>query len=202
MFNHLMSAGLIGKIAGFALLTAAPALALETPADDKDKMKACEKQLCLIVLNKEPAGDDLKCSIGRTWEQSQIVDGVKEKKISWTFGDARCTVDINLKRQAIVDAMTKPAYDLVADKHTFKCKVERTEGITDVNVEAAPKMSFKDGKVEKILLNVTNIDAPTLIGTAIRTAATLEDYFGLFHSEMVKETNKLIVERCTKNYGS
>ncbi len=202
MLNRLAKAGLAGKLAGLVFLAAVPASALETPADDRDKMKACEKQLCMIVLKKETAGDDLKCDIGRTWEKSQIVDGVKEKKISWTFGDARCTINVNLKRQAIVDAMTRPSYDLVADKHTFKCKIERSEGITDVNVDAAPKMSFKGGKVDKIWLNVSNIEAPTLIKGAIWTAAKLEDNFGLFHSEMVKETNKLITQRCAKNYGS
>ncbi len=196
---------MIGMRGGFAgwlatVLLAGPALALDAPADEKQKLKACEQRLCAIVLKKQSSGPDLTCQIGRTWQKSKIVNGVKQKNIRWTFGDARCTIDIKLDRAGIVAALTKPAHSLVLDKHAVKCQIERTEGLTDVAIDIAPKMSFKGGKVEKIWLNVSNIDAPPLIKGAIWTVSKLEQNVGLFHGEMISETNEFLHEKCTKRY--
>jgi len=198
MFNRITKLAVAG--AALIVTTAAPVIALETPADEKEKLKACEQQICSIILKKEASGGDLSCNLGRTWEKSKIVNGVKEKNISWDFGDARCTVDVKMGRQAVIDALTKPTYDLTVDKHTIKCQIERTEGITDVSLDMAPKMSFKDGKVQKIWLNVSNIEAPTLIKAGLWSVSKLEDNIGLFHSEMVEETNEFLHEKCAKRY--
>ena len=192
--------GATAIISAAVLLVALPAKALETPADEKKRLKACEKELCSIILKKEAAGSDLSCSIGRTWEKSKIVDGVKEKKISWTFGDARCEVDVNMPRAEIINALTKPAYDLQLPKHTVKCKIERTDKVNDVSIDMAPKMSFKDGKAAKAWLNVSNIEAPTIIKGAIWTVSKLEDNLGLFHGEMISEINEFVHEKCAKRY--
>ena len=175
--------------------------ALEVPADEKAKLKACEKQICSIILKKKTSGSDLSCDIGRTWQKSKIVKGVKEKNISWTFGDARCTVKVNMPRQGIVDALTKPAYDLQLPKHKIHCEVERTEAVNKIDIEMAPKMSFKDGKVAKTWLNVSNIEAPAIIKGAIWTVAKLEENVGLFHGEMISEINEFIHEKCAKRHG-
>lgn len=179
-----------------------PAMALERPADEKAKLKACEKQLCTIVLKKEAAGPDLSCDIGRTWEKSKIVNGVKEKRISWSFGDARCSVDVKMPRAGIIDALTKPSYELALAKHTISCEVERSDGVDTVTIDMAPKMSFKSGKADKAWLNVSKIEAPTLIKGAIWTVTKLEDNIGLFHGEMIDEINEFLHQKCAKRHGS
>ena len=186
-------------LAGGWITTAA--VALEVPADEKAKLKACEKQICTIILKKKTSGSDLSCDIGRTWQKSKIVKGVKEKNISWTFGDARCTVKVSMRRQGIIDALTKPAYDLQLTKHKVRCEVERTDEVNKIDLEMAPKMSFKNGKVEKAWLNVSNIEAPTIIKGALWTVAKLEENVGLFHGEMVSEVNEFIHEKCAKRHG-
>lgn len=203
-----MSGEVLGrKIGGTILATAVVCLfgtaasALEVPADEKEKLKACEKQLCSIILKKETSGGDLSCDIGRTWQKSKIVKGVKEKNISWTFGDARCSVKVNMPRQGIVDALTKPAYDLQLANHKIHCDVERTDEVSKIDLEMAPKMSFKDGKVAKAWLNVSKIEAPTIIKGALWTVAKLEENVGLFHGEMISEVNEFIHQKCAKRYG-
>ncbi len=202
MVIRSLECGVVGFGAVFLALTllAAPAAALDTPPDEKKKLKACEKKLCSIILKKDAGGGDLSCDIGRTWEKSKIVKGVKQKKISWTFGDARCTVDVKMKRAAIIAALTKPEHEFSLDKHTIKCLIERSEGVTNVSLDMAPKMSFKAGKVEKIWLNVSNIEAPTIIKGALWTVSQLEQNIGVFHGEMVDETNEFIHEKCAKRY--
>ena len=203
-----MSGRFLGAIAGRAVVAfalagflSASASALETPADEKTKLKACEKQICSIILKKKTSGGDLSCDIGRTWQKSKIVKGVKEKNISWSFGDARCSVKVNMPRQGIIDALTKPAYDLQLAKHKIHCDVERTDTVSKIDLEMAPKMSFKDGKVTKAWLNVSNIEAPAIIKGALWTVATLEENVGLFHGEMISEVNEFIHQKCAKRHG-
>ena len=177
-----------------------PAMALDKPADEKAKLKACEKQLCTIILKRRASGSDLACNIGRTWEKSKIVNGVRQKRISWSFGDAQCTVAVNMPRARIINALTKPRFDFQLAKHTINCRVEREEGVSDVTLNLAPKMAFKAGKVEKIWLNVSDINAPAFIKGALWTVSQLEANIGVFHGEMVDEVNEFIHQKCAKRY--
>ena len=180
-----------------ALLTF-PAAALEEGAKEKETLEACEKSICELLVKREAAGDDLKCELSKTWGKDKIKSGVEGKKIGWSLGDARCGVSMAVKRQSIVDALTKPEYELKLDPHTVKCEVEREKEITTINVSLAPKIQLKDGKASKAWLGITNIDAPTAIKGAIWTVAQMEDTFGVFHSDLIKDINKFVHEKCPK----
>lgn len=186
---------------GMAVLGPLGAQALDEKADEKEKAKACEQQLCQIILKKEAAGADLKCDIGKTWAKKTIEGGVEKKKISWGFGDARCGVSLGVPRAAIVDALTKPAKAMEFPKHTVKCEVEREKEVVPINITMAPKIEFKDGKAQKAWLNVSEIEAPAVVKGAIWTAAKLEDTLGVFHSEMISEINEFVTEKCAKRYA-
>lgn len=182
------------------LLMVSSAQAISPKPDEKEKLKACEAQICGVILNKGPAEGTLAYDLWKTWEKSSIVDGVKEKKISWTFGDAQCGVALSLPNATIVSALTQSTHELKFAPHQVSCVIERSEGMTDVKIEMAPKISFRDGKAYKAWLNVTKIDAPTMIKGAIWTVTKLEDNFGLFHSQMIKEINKFMHRKCAKRY--
>lgn len=179
-------------------LAAGPVLALDEAANEKDQLKACEKQLCEIVTKKPTSGSDLACALSKTWNKTTIKEGVEKKKLSWGFGDARCTIDVTAKREAIVDAVSKPDQTFEFAPHTIKCQIEREKEVTNVNVTVAPKISFKDGKATKALIGLKEIEAPTVVKGAIWTVAQAEDYLGLFHSDMLSEINELIGQKCPK----
>jgi hypothetical protein len=190
---------LVGTLAG-AFLFSGSALALKPAADEKAKLKACEAQLCGVILNKAPAGGTLACTISKTWEKSKIVNGVKQKKISWTFGDAQCGVDLKVPHDAIIAALTQAKSEFNLQPHTIACVVERDKGTTDVKISMAPKITFKDGKAQKAWLNISKIEAPTIIKGAIWTVSKLEDNFGLFHGQLIKEINTFVHKKCAKRY--
>lgn len=195
------AAVLMGGVA-IALLGPPPTQALERTKNEREVLKACEKRLCEIIVKKDTAGDDLLCPLSKTWAQASIKGGVEKRSLSWAFGDARCSVDLNAKRDTIVGAVTKPEHALELSPHEVKCEVEREGEITPINVTLAPKVSFKNGKAEKAWLNVSSIEAPAVVKGAIWTAAQLEDTFGLFHSEMISEINEFIEEKCPKTIAS
>ena len=196
-FARFAAATVLGAISTVAL-DARPAQAFEQPAGEKDALRACEKKLCDIVVNKQTAGDDLNCPISKTWLAEKIKDGVSKRRMSWAFGDARCTVDLTAKRDAILGAVTKPEHSLELPTHVVKCEVEREKEITAINISLAPKIAFKNGKAEKAWLNLQSIEGPAVVKGAIWTAAQLEDTFGVFHGDMIEEINEFVIEKCPK----
>lgn len=182
-------------------LAAAPALALDEAANEKEQLKACEKQLCEIVAKKEASGPDLACTLTKTWSKTTIKEGVEKKKLSWGFGDARCVIEVSAKRQSVLDAVSKPEHSLEFNPHTIKCQIEREKEVTNINVTLAPKINFKDGKAQKAWIGLKEIEAPTVVKGAIWTVAQAEDYLGLFHSDMIGEINELVGQKCPKIAG-
>lgn len=173
-------------------------VALEETDKERDQLKACEKQICEIFVKKEASGADYACRLTKTWNKAKIQEGVEKKKLSWGFGSAQCVAEIGVKRAQILEAMSKPSHTIELEPQTVKCQVEREKDTLDVNVTMQPKFQFKDGKAEKAWLNVKNIEAPTVIRGAIWTVAQAEEYFGLFHGEMISEINEFIGQKCPK----
>ena len=191
------AAVVIGGLA-VALIGVPEASALEQSATEREVIKACEKRLCDIVVGKQPAGDDLNCPLSKTWAQSSIKGGIEKRKLTWSLGDARCSADLSLKRDAVLGAVTKPEAALEFPAHDVKCEVEREKEITTVNITLAPKVTFKNGAADKMWLNVKTIEAPAIVKGAIWTAAQIEDNFGLFQSEIISEINDLVQKKCPK----
>jgi hypothetical protein len=174
------------------------ATALEEDKGEKDKLEACEKDLCSILVKREASGPELKCALQKTWAGAKIKEGVEQKKLSWGFGDVRCAMDVVAKRQDMIDALTKPEYEYKFPAQTVRCDIERDKEVMKVSVAVAPKFQFKDGKATKAWLGIGTIEAPSVVKGAIWTAAQLEDTFGIVHSDLLREINKFVYERCPK----
>lgn len=190
------------RLAGLAVMgvlaTTGGAIALEDSEEQRAALKACEKKICTMIVGKAPAGEDLSCALSKSWASKQIKDGIEKQKLSWSLGDARCSVSIAAKRADVVGAVSKPDHTFQFDPHTVKCEVEREKEVTPINITLAPKLQFKGGKAEKAWLNVTTIEAPAVVKGAIWTAAQLEQNFGLFHGLMIAEINEFIGQKCPK----
>ncbi|WP_295559047.1 hypothetical protein [uncultured Hyphomicrobium sp.] len=184
----------------FALAAAAPVAALEEPPDELPALKACEKRLCTMVLEKKPVGDDLTCDIQKTWAKSSL-EGGKSKGVSWGFGDARCTVDLKLQRSDIVAALTKPSHKVFVPAHQVKCVIERDGALKPLTARVAPKLEFKNGKADKVWINLEDIEGPEDVKSTVWTAAQLEDTLGIFHRPMIKSINKFLLKQCAQRYG-
>lgn len=171
--------------------------ALEEGKDEKAQLEACERDLCTILVKRE-GGGDLQCSMQKTWAGSKIKQGVEEKKLSWSLGDVRCGVKLEAKRQDMLDALSKPQFEWKLPAHKVQCEVEREKEIVPVSVALTPRILFKDGKAATVWLGIGEIQAPAVVKGAIWTAAQLEDTFGVVHSDLVREINKFVHERCAK----
>jgi hypothetical protein len=169
--------------------------ALEEQAGEKRALDACDRKLCAMLVEKNPVGEDLKCSLTKTWAKSTI-KSAETQVTKWGFGDARCTVHINMSRAELVGALTAPEYKLKTPAHTVDCVVEEDGTAKPIKATLAPKIEFRNGRAEKIRINLQKIEGPFAITSALSTAAALEDRIGLFHRPMLKSVNRYIEKHC------
>lgn len=188
----------LGAVA-LLLLHLVPARALDEQKGEAAAIKACDQRLCAILIQKNPRGDDLKCSLTKTWARSTIKEA-DSQKLSWGFGDARCSVDINLNRALVVSALTAEKQKLFVPPHTANCVVEHNGNLEKVTAVLSPKIAFKDGKADKIWVNLTSVEGPAGIKSTLLTAAYLADNLGLFHRQMLRAVNRHIERYCPNTY--
>ncbi|HEX2842915.1 hypothetical protein [Hyphomicrobium sp.] len=181
-------------------MSAAPGRALEEPPEELPALKACEKRLCMMVMEKSEKGDDFKCDAQKTWAKSTL-EGGESKGVSWGFGDARCKANIKLERADIIAALTKPKHTVRIPAQEVNCVLDREGEIKPVVIKLAPKLTFKDGKADKVWINLETIEGPADVKSTIWTAAKLEDSLGIFHRPMIKSINKFLYRQCPKRYG-
>lgn len=202
--SHAMtgtSAAWLLGLAGGLLLTLCGARAFEVPADEKDKLKSCEKSICEIILKRETAGPDLTCNLAKTWAHDAIKSSIGRASLEWTLGDARCSVDLTVKRADLLSALGPGEYQLTIPEHIAKCELEGSDEISVVTIALAPKLTLKDGVAQSLSMGVGKIEGPTLIKGAIWTAATIEEKLGLFQGQLVEEVNEFVQKKCAKRYG-
>lgn len=191
-------------IAGGVLLalasTSAFARSLEVPPDEEAVIKACEKRLCGMILDKKPDGDDLNCDLQKTWAKDSL-EGGKSQGVSWGFGDARCNANVTLSRADIIAALTQRKHTIRVPAHDVSCVVIREGEERPVAITMAPKLTFRKGRADKVWINLEKIEGPADVRATVWTAAQLEDKLGLFHRPLIRSINRFIHRRCEQRWG-
>jgi hypothetical protein len=181
-------------MAGALSITPA-ASALEEERGEKAAIADCDKRLCAILLEKNPGGGDLRCALTKTWARSKIKEA-ESTKLSWGFGDARCSVDLTLSREKMIAVMDGGKGTYRVAPHTANCMVEQDGKLQKVTAVLAPKIVFRNGRADKIWINLKSVDGPSSITFTVQTAAQLADSLGLFHRQMIKGINRYIERHC------
>ena len=177
---------------------AGASLALEEDKGEKDRLKACEASLCQLVAQKGGTTGDFTCSLQKTWAKDKIVEGARATQVSWSFGDARCKVDLKLPRAEVLAALGPGQQTLQFPEHTINCEIERDKEVTPVTVKLAPKIAFKDGQAQTVWVNLGQVDGPSAVKAVVTTVAKIQDGIGLFHKVMIKAINDQIGSKCEK----
>jgi hypothetical protein len=177
------------------ILTVPAAQALEPQSTEEAAIKACDLRLCQILVQKTPAGSDLKCTLTKTWARSSIKEA-ETSKLSWGFGDARCSVDLDVSRATLVTAVSNDEAKFRLPPHTANCVIEQDGKLEKVTAVVSPKIVFKNGKAEQVWVNLKSVEGPAAIELTVKTAAYLADTLGLFHKRMIKQINRYIERHC------
>lgn len=187
----ILSAGLMAAIAPRA------AEALDELKHEKKAISACERSLCSMLVNKQASGPDLKCDMTKTWGRKTI-KAAESSTLSWAFGDARCTVKIAVRRADILHAITAPKAKFWLPDQRVHCIVEEDGKPQDVHVLVSPKIEFRDGRAEKVWINLKEAEGPAGVVGLVRFAVGLSDKVGILHPGLVKSVNGFINKSCPK----
>jgi hypothetical protein len=201
--------GLVGLLAAIVAL-ASGGTSIATAADDakvaplsltpaeigeKEARKGCKIKICSAFLLKQP-GNDVSCSVIKSWRKEQLDKMVKKARVSWPWGKVLCTADIKLPRDQMIKAMDEAKFELVLEKHTVNCTVEHEKEPSKISFSFSPKVKFEGGKATKASLNWGKIQAPTLIKGAMWTATATDNTFNVLQSTLVEDINDFIGKKC------
>ncbi|MDX2265676.1 MAG: hypothetical protein NW215_11995 [Hyphomicrobiales bacterium] len=167
-------------------------------ATEKERLKKCEVDLCTIIAEKKKDGADLSCDLSKTWAKEDISKEAEEKKLSWGLGDAKCGLSLKVARADIVSAVSDADYTLKIPPQKIACEVEQGGTKYPITLNLAPVVKFKSGEAQEASLGVSDIEAAAVIKGVIWTAAKMEENFGIFHQDILKDINKFISKKCPK----
>lgn len=194
---HLAASGAPVVFASLLAIVPQAAQALEELKHEKAAISACERTLCNMLVNKHASGPDLKCDLTKTWGKKTI-KAAESSTLSWAFGDARCTVKIDVRRAEILHAISAPKAKFWLPDQRVHCLVEENGKPQEVRVLASPKIEFRDGRAEKIWINLKEAEGPDSVVGLVRFAVGLSDKVGILHPGLVKSVNGFINKSCPK----
>jgi hypothetical protein len=179
--------------------TSTPAIQ-ETEEEKKERevRKQCAIALCSTLHNRKPADGQVACNIQKTWRKEVLTKILSRGKVSWPWGDTRCTSDIKFDRSVLIKAMQEPDFEAQFDAYDVRCQIDNAKDKYDVTAQLRPKVTFKQGKAVKANLNWGKIEAPTLAKSALWSITAADNTFGLLQSIAVEDINDFITTKCTE----
>src|SRR5215475_9721914 len=151
--------------------------------EEKKKLYQCAKDLCSIILSKNPKGPDLVCDVTKTGDKEQIQKGADSKNIGWDLGSATCSAKFTIKRADIAAALTSPEAKFKSGRQSVACQVGTDQ--FPISATLSPELKFKNGTVTAGSLRIEDIQGAVLIKGVVWTAAQLERHFGIFEKDLV-----------------
>jgi hypothetical protein len=168
-------------------------------AKEKEDRKACKTEICKAFANPSE-GAPIACAVTKTWLAAEIQAGYLRDKLSWPWGHAQCTANIELDRKAIKDAALQPSATIKLKKHDITCKLDSKdpkEGVAyDLKLAIEPVVTFEGGKATKVEMGWGSIEAPLLAKTAIWSATAVDANFNVISSGFVNEINNFLTQKC------
>lgn len=176
-------------VGGMTAMTATTA----AQADEAAVLKACEISLCKMISTKQAEGDNIKCDVTKTWGSKEISEGDIGKNLSWSWGDAKCSVNVELNRKSMATALTADKGNTSMAATPVTCLIGSGDAKDALNFTLAPSIDFEKGVATKVTLGLADIKGPFMQRVALKTAALI-DKTNLFQGLMVKEVNKFITK--------
>ena len=165
---------------------------------EKEARKACKIEICDILATKESQGPDVACDIGWTWRRSEIVEALGGR-INWPWGKAVCQSKLKLERAPLAEAMREPRYRIAVEPQTVHCSLHQKDGAPYVvEIDLAPKVTFKDGKATEAAVNWGDVSAPAVIYPLLYAATSLDNSANVLGPEVARLVNEFTGEDCAE----
>lgn len=164
---------------------------------EKEARRDCKIKICRAFRQKDLKPGNISCRVVKTLPKSDLNKMMSRAKVSWPYGRATCTADLNIPRQALIDAASKPDYVLKLDEHVANCTIKReAKSDYEISVGVAPTITFKNGTAIKAHLTWGKLTAPMLAKGVIWPATGLDNKLNIFGSKVVEITNSFTTKKC------
>jgi hypothetical protein len=168
-------------------------------AKEKEDRKACKIEICKAFASPTE-GTAINCSVTKTWLSDEIQAGFLGDRLSWPWGNARCSSTIDLDRTALKEAALSPSATLKLKKHTVTCELEGKDSQKgdryEIKLSIEPVVTFEKGRAKSVTMGWNNIEAPLLAKTAIWSATAVDANFNVLSSGIVKQINGFLDIKC------
>jgi len=170
-----------------------------TPEEQAQKQarEACKIEICDIVETREAQGPDITCDIGWTWRAEEIVDALGGR-VDWVWGKAACQSTVRLERAPLANAMSAPSASVTTDLHKVRCSIQQDGKPYVIEVELAPRVTFKNGKATDAKVNWGEVSAPAAIYPLLYAATGLDNSTNALGPEVVRQVNKFARKDCAE----
>ena len=164
---------------------------------EKQARKACKVKICDILGTKDPQGDDVACDIVKTWREQDITK-MLGGRFDWTRGKAVCQSKLEVKREALVKAMTEANYEVVLPEQKVRCTLAQKSAGEPyaVDISIAPKAAFENGKAVSARLNWG--EAKALAYALIYAGTGLDNSANILGPEVTRMVNEFTTKKCAK----
>jgi hypothetical protein len=166
---------------------------------EKQARKACKVKICDILATKDSQGDDVACDIVKTWREQDITK-MLGGRFDWTWGKAVCQSKLEVKREALVKAMTEANYEVVLPEQKVRCTLAQKSAGEPyaVDISIAPKVAFENGKAVSARLNWGEAKAPMLAYALIYAGTGLDNSANILGPEVTRMVNEFTTKKCAK----
>jgi hypothetical protein len=164
---------------------------------EKAARQTCKINICKIARLKRPEGDNVRCTVVRTWTSAELEEFFKDK-LNWPFGPAQCTLDVKIDRAGLVKAMTEPEFNARVGKHDVNCQLDDRDGKVKyaISFVVDPEVKFERGKAVKASLHWSKVDGTALAKSALWSASKIDNTFNVFEKSVVDAINGFFTDKC------
>ncbi len=197
----------IGSICSITLMTVSVAIAADAPPApelvarmDKEKAarRACKLEICNAFATPA-AGAPITCDVTKTWLRNEITAKLVGGSTVWGYGNAQCTMKLNLDRGLIAKTMTDAKAEAKFAEHTLACNVDQkdsAEQAFSVKISLTPVASFENGQAKSVSLEPVKTDGSTLASAAVGSVMALDKISGTVSRTMASEVNDFLFIKC------
>jgi hypothetical protein len=165
-------------------------------AAEREGRRACKAAMCAAFRN--PAGgQNVDCSIKKSFRKEQLQKIVSKAKASWPWGRVVCNADLKADRAVLSKALTSDKEVVKFAPHKVACSIEH-EGAEPSNItaEMTPEITFEKGKATKAVMNWGKVDGPTLVKGLMWTATATDNTVNVLGSMVVDDMNDFVTAKC------
>jgi hypothetical protein len=163
---------------------------------EREGRRACKAAICAAFHNSAN-GQNVDCSIKKSFRKEQLQKIVSKAKVSWPWGRVVCNAVLKADRTELSKALHSEKQVLKFAPHTVTCSIEHDDApASQITAAMTPEVTFEKGKATKAVMNWGKVEGPTLVKGMMWTATATDNTVNVLGSMIVDDMNDFVTAKC------